>query len=467
MKSIKKSINLWKWRGLSLLGRIQIIKTFAIPKLMFRASVIPISKELIKNADSIFYSFIWNGRDKVKRNVLSTSIENGGLNMLDIDSMIRTKRVICIKKYLEDYRSPWKFFLEERLSSVGGSFALHCNFNTSKLLAKLPPFYKQCFDAWSDLNTKAPTSHQEIVNEIIWNNKFLCVNNKSVFRRDLFSMGLLKIGDLLSDDIPSTFCSMNLLLTPEQRFFVMSIIDSIPAHWRTIIKEASSAPIISPVPDAPTILIDENPLTIVDVSSKQIYRLFQAKKQDLPTAQKKLSDKYPHSLIEWEKVYSLSFRSTLESKLREFQYKILNCIVFTNEKLFRFGITQSPLCTFCQKENESIEHLLFSCKETSEFWKHVLSWLRDSNIYVGELKEADLIFGKFDVQDDFTLINHILLLGKYYIYSRKCQNAKPSLKGFIAKTKRVYRIELYISRKRDKLAFHLKKWEKLIRDFTN
>ena len=146
---------------------------------MFRASVIPISKELIKNADSIFYSFIWNGKDKVKINVLSTSIENGGLNMLDIDSMIRTKRVICIKKYLEDYRSPWKFFLEERLSSVGGSFALHCNFNTSKLLVTLPPFYKKCFDAWSDLNTKAPTSLQEVVNEITWNNKFLCVNNKS------------------------------------------------------------------------------------------------------------------------------------------------------------------------------------------------------------------------------------------------------------------------------------------------
>jgi len=54
LKSIKKSINVWKWRGLSLLGRIQIVKTFAIPKLMFRASVIPISKELINEANSIF-----------------------------------------------------------------------------------------------------------------------------------------------------------------------------------------------------------------------------------------------------------------------------------------------------------------------------------------------------------------------------------------------------------------------------
>ena len=93
---------------------------------------------------------------------------------------------------------------------------------------------------------------------------------------------------------------------------------------------------------------------------------------------------------------------------------------------------------------------------------HVLSWLRKNDIDVGELKEADLIFGKFDIQDDFILINHILLLGKYYIYSRKCQNAKPSLKGFIAKMKRIYSIELHIARKGDKLSFHLKKWNKLI-----
>ena len=105
LKSLKKTINLWKWRGLSLLGRIQIIKTFAIPKFMFRASVLPISKDLIKEADSLFYYFIWNGKDKVKRNVMMSEAEKGGLNMLDIDSVVRTRRVICLKIYLEDYKS--------------------------------------------------------------------------------------------------------------------------------------------------------------------------------------------------------------------------------------------------------------------------------------------------------------------------------------------------------------------------
>ena len=85
----------------------------------------------------------------------------------------------------------------------------------------------------------------------------------------------------------------------------MSIIDFIPAHWRTIIKDSSYLPIISLVPDDPNIIIDESSLTFSDVSSKQIYRQFQAKKQELPTAQKKLSDKYPHSAIDWEKVYIL------------------------------------------------------------------------------------------------------------------------------------------------------------------
>ena len=91
LKSIKKSVSLWKWRGLSLLGRIQIVKAFAIPKFMFRASVIPTSKELITEVNSILYSFIWNGKDKVKRHALISDIEMGGLK-------IRNNEFLCYDK---------------------------------------------------------------------------------------------------------------------------------------------------------------------------------------------------------------------------------------------------------------------------------------------------------------------------------------------------------------------------------
>ena len=67
-----------------------------------------------------------------------------------------------------------------------------------------------------------------------------------------------------------------------------------------------------------------------------------------------------------------------------------------------------------------------------------MSWLRDNNISVDNLGEEDVIFGKFDTAEDFLLFNHILLLGKFYIYSRKYQNGVPSLQGFIAGQDKAY-----------------------------
>ena len=82
--------------------------------------------------------------------------------------------------------------------------------------------------------------------------------------------------------------------------------------------------------------------------------------------------------------------------------------IFTNEKLYLIVVVESPNCTFCQEEAESVKHLLFSCRISSDFWKHVLSWLRDNDFHVGTINESDVIFGKFDIVEDYILINHIL-----------------------------------------------------------
>jgi len=175
------------------------------------------------------------------------------------------------------------------------------------------------------------------------------------------------------------------------------------------------------------------------------------KKQNPPTAQQKFIDRYSETSIYWEKVYSLPLRTTLDSKLREFQYKILKNIVSTNDKLFHFGlIPLSPNCTFCNEEPESIEHLLSRC---SVLKKEVLSWLKE----IESLNEIGLFLGNFEKTEDFFINYHILLLGKYYIYVGKCYGSLPSLKSFISRIRRVYNIELHIARERNKLTTHLKK----------
>ena len=105
------------------------------------------------------------------------------------------------------------------------------------------------------------------------------------------------------------------------------------------------------------------------------------------------------------------------------------------------------MCTFCKGKAGSIEHLLFSCKLSSEFWKHVSSWLKDTGINTETSKEWHTILGKCKVKD-FTLINHLLLLGKYYIYSKKCQESPLTVHDFIARIKLTYKIELQIAREK-------------------
>ena len=63
----------------------------------------------------------------------------------------------------------------------------------------------------------------------------------------------------------------------------------------------------------------------------------------------------------------VSFRKLIPPQKWEFQYRILNCIIFKNEKLNLIGVVESPNCTFCKEEAESVEHVLFSCRISSDF----------------------------------------------------------------------------------------------------
>ena len=145
-----------------------------------------------------------------------------------------------------------------------------------------------------------------------------------MYRRDIADLGSLKNCDV---------CSTKENLNPEQGFFIMGLINSMPASWGLTTKRATTTPLIHPFPDSPAILISNNLVPILDASSKQIYRLFLEKKQTTPTAKVKLAAKYSNIDIDWKSVYSLSFRSTLESKLREFPY----CLYKRKTVSFRHG----------------------------------------------------------------------------------------------------------------------------------
>ena len=100
---------------------MQIIKSFALPKVLYRLTLISSNKEFIKKINTLLFSFVWKGKDKVKRTVLINQIEKGRLKMPDLNSIISTQRIMCIKKYLTPYAASWKSFLDFHLRKVGGN----------------------------------------------------------------------------------------------------------------------------------------------------------------------------------------------------------------------------------------------------------------------------------------------------------------------------------------------------------
>ena len=55
---------------MTIIGRIQIVKTFVIPIFLYRTSLISLDKEFVKEANKIVFDFIWKGKDNVKRSAL-------------------------------------------------------------------------------------------------------------------------------------------------------------------------------------------------------------------------------------------------------------------------------------------------------------------------------------------------------------------------------------------------------------
>ena len=69
--------------------------------------------------------------------------------------------------------------------------------------------------------------------------------------------------------------------------------------------------------------------------------------------------------------FHLPVRVANEPYLRSFHYKVLNSIVFTNDRWCKIGYISDPNCTFCHQITESILHILFGCSFSNLFWHEV------------------------------------------------------------------------------------------------
>ena len=111
--------------------------------------------------------------------------------------------------------------------------------------------------------------------------------------------------------------------------------------------------------------------------SKIAYQKLLKPYMSAPTAQRPLERVPKLTDIDCTKIPKIT---TIESSLRTFQCKILNNILYLNERLFKFSIVKGPPCSSCNQASESVLHLFCTCTRTRNLWRQLCAWLGNQNV---------------------------------------------------------------------------------------
>ena len=113
LSRLKNMLNMWSSRDLTPIGKITIIKTFALSQLVYLFQILPNPPpNCIKELNNILYKFIWNNKpDKIKRNTMIAPIGEGGLKAPNVRLFIHSLKCSWVHRYRSDLtNSNWKLF---------------------------------------------------------------------------------------------------------------------------------------------------------------------------------------------------------------------------------------------------------------------------------------------------------------------------------------------------------------------
>ena len=95
-------LSIWKSRNLTLYGKIQVLRSLALPKLYYVCSKMYVNKEFLQIIESTMKDFIWNGKKpKIKHTTLIGDYLQGGLRLPDFTLQLKAKQIGMVLNWIE------------------------------------------------------------------------------------------------------------------------------------------------------------------------------------------------------------------------------------------------------------------------------------------------------------------------------------------------------------------------------
>jgi len=350
----------WSYRSLSILGKVQIIKTFGISQFLYALAVLEFLPDQWKSINKLINKFIWNKNfnarnapHRIKKDILYKQNHKGGFGMVYLSHIATSLKLKRFSALLDVQKHPIAE-LQIKLGA-GEHFRRYprCDIDDVTTVA-LENIYQNHLEAYRDLpmNLLAVdliAQHKLLETKIINVTKPNYVNSRSyqLLRRS----GASVIRDTI--ERPE-------LIHPLLEICENHIKNAVQFLWHWYIDE---------------IIPNNDP-----INRQYLFDLANCKWMYITDASSRLLrlTLFPESLLVHTKLMDLSEDEaiSLYTKINKItsipnRTKILRLIhgdVYCGSRTLRFGLSDSDRCIRCF-DQETISHLLLHCPYTREVWQ--------------------------------------------------------------------------------------------------
>ena len=458
MPAIKNELAQWKRRSLTPIGKICIVKSLLLSKLIHLFTSLPNpSARCIKELESLLFSFVWgNKNDKVKRTKLVQHYSKDGLNMVHIESFIKSMKLSWLRR-LNNPQADWAIFARQELPNI--CYLLTYGIKKLNMLRRKTKnvFYADLLEALIQFNKGYNPSDKEILTESIWFSDWTKYSTSIVRRWD--NRGLRFIGDLYNTESGTIFSRQELEINYKiQMSFLCyaTLVRSLPQKLqKQVDKDYLRKPSI--------------PFKIEMVQrhkkfSRTAYEVFIEKIGDKNNnLNERLQTKWTTDIgVFKEGSLRTINKATKSTFLLYLQFRIINRIYATNKYLMNIQVIPQNSCSFCERATETIVHLFWQCPITQIFIKEILSHLRTQYSIVLSINRV-----KWFMLTDLTHLEVIIvMLSKQCIHKSRLKSTKPSLETMVQTLKFEATKEYNIAQRRGQISAFELKWGTLVKILT-
>ena len=455
----RKILGSWENRGLSLIGKVQVVNTLIASLFVYKMMVLPrIPDNIVKTIDNIIREFLWNGRkSKINYQTLQIQKKEGGLNLVNLKN-----KDIALK-------STWPQILHQEKDYANLVYTSmrcngikediwRCNLKSEDVrkLKISNSFWEDVLRSWAEYNYY---TNVRIENQLIWYNSRIQIGKKPFMWNDVHERGLKYVHQLFKDQ---NYKSEQEVLQEygltQLRF--NSLKSAIPADIKEFFQKNSKESFL-PLPP-------HNLDLAIHVHGRKLSgKVYRALSDDAMLIHAKyikwkldLGPEYSDGLLEFAKKHTDIYRTTNIAKYRSFQYRLLQRGLVTNIELHKWGKKDSDSCTFCRDSKETTLHLLWECPKTQELWRSVGKYLEENFQSKLQMSAKNVIFNSI-VKNIQGVENFLCLVTKQYIYSQKCLGKEIHFPALLCKMRQIENIEKFIATKNGKVGKHNRKWRRI------